>query len=327
MKEEDVRPKAVFDEFLSLLDKDIETFFGIEIDRHEIHCVACGYMSDSIFCEKGGFVYKICDECMTIYASPRPEKLAFDSFYSDSPSTQFWASTFYKATEAARRENLWKPKARQVADILERKFGKTNVAVVDIGGGYGVFAEEIEKLGCHPVVVEPSEALSAVCLSKGLEVISLFVEDITSEELHSDGPKCLVSFELLEHVYSPRIFLEKLFALMNNGDLLIFTTLSGMGLDIQVLEGASNSISPPQHINFLNPRSIAILMEDIGFTDVVITTPGKLDVDIVMNNASLLSDGYWRKFIAYSDEEQKASLQEFCAAQGFSSHMMVVAGK
>ena len=59
------------------------------------------------------------------------------------------------------------------------------------------------------------------------------------------------------------------------------TTLNGRGFDILLLWNKSKSIAPPLHLNFFNPGSIRILLEKIGFQILEISTPGKLDWDIV----------------------------------------------
>ena len=60
--------------------------------------------------------------------------------------------------------------------------------------------------------------------------------------------KCFVSFELFEHLHDPGRFLNTVFRLMSKGDIFIFTTLSGTGLDIQILgEKIAFSISPSSH--------------------------------------------------------------------------------
>jgi hypothetical protein len=114
---------------------------------------------------------------------------------------------------------------------------------------------------------------------------------------------------------------------MSSGDLFVFTTLSGTGFDIQLLWEHSKSVSPPHHLNFLNPRSIAMLLKRIGFETIEVSTPGKLDVDIVMNNRSLLRDRFWTTFFERSTEEERQLWQKTVSATGWSSHMMVICRK
>ena len=71
-------------------------------------------------------------------------------------------------------------------------------------------------------------------------------------------------------------FLEKL-------DIFVFTTLSSTGLDISTLWERSRSINPPHHINFFNPKSIVIFLKKNKFKILSISTPGKLDIDILEN--------------------------------------------
>ena len=117
--------------------------------------------------------------------------------------------------------------------------------LVDIGGGFGLFAEEVRNLcGQAPIVIEPGPHLAAVCRGKSLPVIQKFLEQIAPEDLPA-GPKTFVSFELFEHLHDPATFLKQLNSLMAKGDLFIFTTLSGSGVDIQALWEDSKSVTPP----------------------------------------------------------------------------------
>jgi hypothetical protein len=136
-----------------------------------------------------------------------------------------------------------------------------------------------------------------------------------------------VSFELFEHLHDPSLFLKHLNALMGSGDLFIFTTLSGSGVDIQALWENSKSVMPPHHLNFLNPRSIELLLARLGFESLEITTPGKLDIDILVNNPAAIKDRFWKTFISTASDSEKAEWQKMISASGWSSHMMVVCRK
>ena len=296
--EEEIRPEKIFAEYLELTNKDVITYFS-DSPKKEIPCPACGG-NGKVWAEKSGFIYKQCDDCITIYVSPRPAREAFDAYYTDSPSTKFWATTFYKVTEAARREKLWKPKAQMIKDTIEQnQLGTKIQTVVDIGGGYGVFDEELKKImDINAVIIEPSMHLAQICRDKGLTVIEKFMEDLLPGEL-PDGRKCFVSFELFEHLYDPELFLNNVYEGMQKDDLFIFTTLSGMGIDIQILGSYAKAISPPHHLNFLNPKSVSKLLEKVGFEVVAAKTPGKLDMDILKNNSEFIENGFWKNYFNY----------------------------
>jgi hypothetical protein len=324
MKEEEIRPQRIFDEYLRLAKQDTDAYFG-EVERVFGTCPACETGGIHAF-DKYSFTYETCPNCLTLFVNPRPVVEAFSKYYTESPSSKYWASTFYKETADARREKLWKPRARLICDILT-KYSSDKNTLVDIGGGFGLFAEEIRLLcGRAPVVIEPGPNLAAACLEKSLSVVQKFLEEVAPGDL-PPGPKAFVSFELLEHLHDPATFLRHLKKLMASGDLFIFTTLSGTGLDIQVLWEDSKSVTPPHHLNFLNPQSVRLLLARLDLEILAITTPGKLDIDILSNNHAAIKDRFWQTIVSTATDSEKAAWQELIVATDRSSHMMVVCRK
>lgn len=324
MKEEEIRPTKIFDEYLQLAEKDTQKYFG-SVTRLPFSCPACGNNGGYSF-NKHGFIYVECPVCQTLFVSPRPPSEAFSLYYLESESAKYWATTFYKETADARREKIWRPKALLVKSLVEQ-LGAEHQCLIDIGGGYGIFAEEYKIVsGKDVTIIEPGPALAQICRDKGLEVVQGFLEEIKQEQL-GIGPKTFVSFELFEHLRDPEKFLQHLFSLMNAGDLFIFTTLSGVGVDIQALWEDSKSVSPPHHLNFFNPKSTQVLLKRMGFDVLHISTPGKLDIDILCNNQEYIKDRFWRTFAKQATEDEKLAMQSFVANQGLSSHMLVACQK
>ena len=324
--EEEIRPEIVFNEYLSLTAKDTKTYFENAV-KLNINCPACGDKG-YFWASKEGFTYNMCQKCSTIYVSPRPVMEAFNAYYTDSPSTKFWATTFYKVTENARREKLWKPKAQMVKDqILSLSGINPFKYIVDVGGGYGVFDEELKKImEIETIIIEPSVHLAEICRKKGLTVVEKFMEEIKDGEL-PEGRKCYVSFELFEHLHDPNIFLATVFNNMQSDDIFIFTTLSGMGIDIQLLGEHSKALSPPHHLNFFNPKSVSSLLIRNGFEVLSAITPGKLDMDILSKNKNVIQDPYWRNLLSYLDQNELDKLQDKIVELGISSHMMITCKK
>jgi len=88
IKEEQIRPKHLFDRFLELTTRD-----AIELSKsgrfENVDCVACGARGKDLF-EKHSFRYQECPECLTIFASPRPTRGALSDFYEKSESAKYW---------------------------------------------------------------------------------------------------------------------------------------------------------------------------------------------------------------------------------------------
>ena len=180
--------------------------------------------------------------------------------------------------------------------------------------------------GAPVTVIEPSPYLSESCRERGIPVIEKFLEDVNKNDLPKEK-KVFVSFELFEHLHDPGLFLRRVSELMRSGEVCIFTTLSGSGIDIQGLWKDSKSVSPPHHLNFFNPHSIKILLSKVGLDCLKVTTPGKLDIDILNNSCNLIKDRFLKTFIMYATDEEKAKWQEMISETGWSSHMMVVCQK
>ena len=64
MKEEEIRPQAVFDEYLRLAKIDIETYFK-DVPYEEIRCLACDSKGNYTF-HKNRFDYLLCPDCGTL---------------------------------------------------------------------------------------------------------------------------------------------------------------------------------------------------------------------------------------------------------------------
>lgn len=319
--EDEIRPKALFDTYLALLASDIPRFFAAS-PRFDVPCPACGDSGIDAF-TKDGFAYRECSTCMTLWQSPRPQFSAYADFYRSSESSTYWADVFQPAVEDARREKLWRPKARLIADLLAED-PEPHDNIVDIGGGNGVFAEEISAVtGCRVLVIEPGSASAAACRARGIDVIEAFAEEVEPTALPL-GRTLFTTFELFEHVHSPREWLGRIADLMRPDDTLLLTTLSGLGLDIQVLWNESRAVTPPIHINFLNPSSIERLGSDVGLVAVRTFTPGVLDLDILTNNSQSVRDRFWASVLATADEDELRAWQQLIRDTKRSSHMWAV---
>ncbi|MBI5597096.1 MAG: methyltransferase domain-containing protein [Elusimicrobia bacterium] len=327
MKEHEIRPEALLKRYVELSARDAETCFK-DAPRTAVPCVACGGGPGMEQFAKHGFAYQRCAACGTLYQSPRPSVAAYEAFYRRSESSRYWAEVFYPAVAEVRREKIFRPRVERLAAMCaERGFAVDSL--IDAGAGYGVFLDEWRQRfpQTRLTAVEPSESLAKECRAKGFTVVEEVVENAKGLEGSADLVTC---FEVLEHVHDPLAFVQVLKGLAKPGGRVFVSTLGIDGFDLSVLWERSTQISPPHHINFLSLKGFARLFERAGLSDVVVTTPGRLDVDIVRNAAktdpSLLEEQRFLRALV-EDEAAGAAFQGFLAANRLSSHAWVMGTK
>ena len=213
----------------------------------------------------------------------------------------------------------------------ERERERERESFLEIGAGSGVFAKLVKDSNrfSRCIVVEPSPCLAESCRENGLDVIEKPIEEIDDETVFSDV-SLVGCFELLEHLINPVAFVKKMYSLLPRGGILCLTTPNGLGFDILELKEKSTTLGLT-HINLFNPKSLALMLENIGFTILDIATPGILDVDLVYRyyaKDSVSSQESWLKhFLLTGTDEMKQAFQGFLASSNQSSHMWAVCRK
>ena len=325
MKESDIRKRDTFNKYLALAKQDADKIFSDKSKFIEIECPGCATDTYELEFEKHGFKYVRCVKCDTLFVNPRPNEKDLISFYEDSPSTRYWVNDFFMPVAEERRKRIFRPRAEYIAQrFVEKGNAKT---IGDIGAGFGLFLEELRVLlpKSKLVAIEPAKEMATICRDKGFSVIESPLEEVDSE---NNSFHLLTCFELFEHLHCPRSFLEKIYEILEPGGYFVVTTLNGLGFDIQLLWEESKSVSPPHHLNFFNPNSLRTLMISVGFEVIEISTPGKLDWDIVESGylEEAVNPGrFFQAVSKYGTDDSKEALQDWIRDHNFSSHMRVVA--
>ncbi|HUZ75356.1 MAG TPA: class I SAM-dependent methyltransferase [Stellaceae bacterium] len=327
MKESDIRPKDLYAMLLELNRRDVERFFADRSGLVAVDCPACDSAVKSDGLVKLGFQYAVCDDCGSLYLTPRPTLAAMDRFYREAESVKFWGTEFYRQTEASRRKRMFRPRAQLAARLADDLRLSSSSALADIGPGYGIFLEEVAATGRFGSVtgIEPAANLAGICRDKGFAIIEKLAEHVAEGEVAADVLTC---FEVLEHVADSQQFVAALRRCLRPGGVVLATTLTVSGFDIQVLWEHANAIYPPHHANLLSVEGYRRLFERSGFAIVELITPGELDLDIVRNKLAdeptLPLPRFVRTLVAAPDETRQ-KFQDFLKRSQLSSHIRIVA--
>ena len=327
MRESDIRPRDLLSRYLALVREEGRELLRAGAGFVPVSCPGCGAGGGDTAFDKEGFRYVLCPACGSLFVSPRPSRELLDRYGRESKAVQFWSTHFYKQTAEARREMIFRPRAQDLAALASRRGAEDHRTLVDIGCGYGLLLEELAGLEAFDTAlgIEPAGDLAAICRAKGFTVIEAKVETIPPGTLQAD---VATAFEVLEHVFDPGEFLRAAASLLRPDGVLLLTTLTVSGFDIQVLWDRSNSASPPQHLNLLSLEGIRRLVEREGFSVEQLTTPGRLDLEIVDNAArddpTLPLPRCVRRILDAGPACRQA-FQAFLREHDLSSHVRVVA--
>ncbi len=127
----------------------------------------------------------------------------------------------YKYISAAPTQTanyLW-PK---VEEVLKTKLQNPNI--LDLGCGNGAFTMRLAQLGYDVIGIDPSESgishASKASADIRFEVGSAY-DDLRQKFGAVD---CVVSLEVVEHLYSPKLFAENIFKVLRPGGIGIIST-------------------------------------------------------------------------------------------------------
>ena len=294
-----------------------------------VTCPACDRERGEKVFVKYELEYVRCASCQTVYVNPRPSPEVLREYYLRSENYTFWNQYIFPASEEARREKIFRPRASRLLELCRRLGVKTGT-LLEVGAGFGTFCQEVRQTAAFEriVAVEPTPDLARTCRARGLEVVEAQIEEIDPTAVAAD---VVAAFEVIEHLFSPARFLEQCRQLLAPGGMLILTCPNVKGFDIEVLQALSGSVDT-EHLNYFHPQSLSDLLARCGFEPLVVETPGKLDAELVRQRAlsgeiDLSRQPLLKRVLVDDWERLGGPFQRFLADNGLSSHMWAAGRK
>jgi SAM-dependent methyltransferase len=327
LREEEIRPDHLRAEQAARFARDIARMLARRSEFVDVSCPACAGADRRLAFRKYELDYVTCTQCATIYITPRPSPAVLEDYYTHSENYAYWNSVIFPASEGVRREKIFRPRVERVVELCER-YGVGRDLIVEVGAGFGIFCEEMQKLRRFNRVVgiEPTPDLARTCRDRGIEVVELPVERVDFSAMRAD---VVATFEVIEHLFEPRAFLEQCAKLVKPGGMLVITCPNGRGFDVEVMGPLSDTVDV-EHLNYFNPTSLGDLVTRCGFEVLEVSTPGKLDAELVRKKVvagefSLTQQPFLHQVLVERWDDLGAAFQTFLADSGLSSHMWLVA--
>ncbi len=165
LREAEIRPDELMAEQARRFEADV-AWLLTQRDRFvEVDCPACDAGERAPAWRKYEMDWVRCAACATVYLSPRPAPEVMAEYYATSQNYEYWNRVIFPASEGARREKIFRPRAERIADI-EQRHGHGTGAIVDVGareahvalgdgrktGPRGVEVGEMYRLGRRSLV-------------------------------------------------------------------------------------------------------------------------------------------------------------------------------
>jgi len=189
--------------------------------------------------------------------------------------------------------------------------------ILDIGCGQGDFLVEAKKRGWNVFGVEYSEAAVELCKSRDIEMR----QGIISKDVFADICfDVITSFEVIEHINTPKEMMEAVSEKLNKDGLFYCTTPNFNALLRYLEKDSFKMIVYPEHISFYTKKSLRFLGNVHQFKALKVLTTG---IDIGRLKAVLKPK---QKDITMSTQEMRVSNENIRDLVGSNRFMGLIKG-
>jgi len=112
----EIRPSGLLREYHRLTEAAVRAWPAASL--LEVPCPACSSAAARPAFERFGLAYKECEECATVYLSPRPGRPTLAAHAQSSEAARFWRERVLPETEEARLEKILRPRTDWVRDAI-----------------------------------------------------------------------------------------------------------------------------------------------------------------------------------------------------------------
>jgi hypothetical protein len=323
LQEAEIRPPTLLSEFKRLSVRDAQKFFGDVTKLVEVANPSTGSRDSRLAFEKDGFRYHLAHDCGSLFVSPRPTQAALAEYYRRSEASAYRVQHYARETAEARRLHLLRSHANWMGRLFDEHGTTASRAYVDVGTNSPAIFEEVARLGLFDRLYSfnPLPGLEEECALRGVEILR--------EPLRNAG--VVTAFQQMENQFSPLELVKTASDMLDVGGMFFLTTRTISGFDLQVLWDKTPYIFVPEHLNLLSIEGLNRLLERGGLDTVELSTPGQLDVELVMhaarNDPSIELPRFIRYLLNERDRHAHRDFQEFLQKHRLSSHVRVAASR
>lgn len=203
-----------------------------------------------------------CRDCQLWYLNPRLSEKDMLSQYSDDAYFEGSDGINEGYSDYSEQEKSLRPTFSRFLSLLNRQ-QLTGGDLLEVGCGYGYLLDEAKPYFNQRVGTDFS--LGAV------NKASLYADEIfhggVNEIPQGKTFDCIISVEVIEHIYDPKTFVEDLYKRLKPGGYLILATPDMGSFWRKGMQKRWPSFKLPEHITYYDDGTLRKLYKDCGFED------------------------------------------------------------
>jgi 2-polyprenyl-3-methyl-5-hydroxy-6-metoxy-1,4-benzoquinol methylase len=257
-----------------LYKKDFEELQ--KYDKVEVPCIICGNNdSTELFIKYTMRVVK-CNKCGHVYVNPQYSKDAVKKLYDLS----YWeilhpAMGNVKLTDRVEFD-YQNAIAKLRRDILPfKQKGK----FLDVGCSNGALVKRAEEVGFDAIGIEVSKDMvqfARKCFSN-IDVRQGLLTEQNFEENYFD---VITLYDVLEHLFNPRIELNEIYRILKPGGLLFIETPTTDSIFYLEDPYYWDLMNPIEHVHLFNEENLIRLLKEIGYVIIESKCPHENNITV-----------------------------------------------
>ncbi len=145
-------------------------------------------------------------------------------------------------------------------------------ALLDVGCALGFFVRVARERGWEARGIDRSAYAAAQATAQGIPVVH---GDFLTSSLEPAGLAAVTMLDVLEHVADPRAYVRRARELVRRGGVLLVETGDVGSLFARLSGRHYHFFSPPNHLTFFTRATLARLLREEGFAEVLFFRVGK----------------------------------------------------
>ncbi len=325
LKESDIRPENIYNEYKEILNRDIQKYFSDPSALIKIDCPGCSDKNSEFAFDKMGLAYRACHKCGSLFVSPRPSDDELRHFYKNSSAYLFLRKNILEKTVESRSKQIFSYRIQWIMGLIEEYLPDAEI-YLDYASKYPILLKQLSNTGLFKSIVSvlPEFYEQENLLPKNIKIIS-------ENDMVEDSIDIFAAFEVAEKAFDPGKLFDDAYITCKKNGLLIISSTTSSGFEYQVLGEYAPNVIPTDRLNLLSLEALTALIEKAGFDTVEVSTPGRLDIEMVKRtyekNPDIPLDRFWKYLFRYRNENALRSLQEYLQKFRLSSHVRIAAIK